>query len=200
MKINPVFFHQTVSADRSFWVSHEMRNKLRYEEAWIHRSLSAVSVYNDFSFQKRYLNSFDEFQGLTCNVNVKDFTQLGRERQRERYNTMNLITLYNDFTWECNQLASFPSSSLRHVHTRNANATADVRRRKRKDIHTSDKSGASDTGEVGFELVFASASSHIPTCFHCSYVSVCACVCIASVNTPLVNRTWKVHFCGFQRM
>ena len=38
-----------------------------------------------------------------------------RERQRERYKAIDLITEYNklnNFTWECNQLATFPSSSL----------------------------------------------------------------------------------------
>ena len=42
----------------------------------------------------------------------RDLTQLGRECRRERHKTVDLITKYNDFTWECNQLATFPSSSF----------------------------------------------------------------------------------------
>ena len=42
----------------------------------------------------------------------RDLTQVGREHQRERYRIIVLITKYNDFTWECNQLATFPSSSF----------------------------------------------------------------------------------------
>ena len=34
------------------------------------------------------------------------------ERRRGRYKTIDLILEYNDFTWECNQLATIPSSSL----------------------------------------------------------------------------------------
>ena len=32
-----------------------------------------------------------------CEPNNGDFTQLGRERRRERYKTINFITEYNDF-------------------------------------------------------------------------------------------------------
>ena len=38
--------------------------------------------------------------------------QLGHERQRERYKTIDLIADYNHFTWECNHLPTFPPSSL----------------------------------------------------------------------------------------
>ena len=38
--------------------------------------------------------------------------QLRRDRQRERYKTIDLIAENNHFTWECNQLAIFPPSSL----------------------------------------------------------------------------------------
>ena len=46
--------------------------------------------------------------------NIRELQQRGRERQRERYKTMDLITEYNDFMWECNRLATFPSSSLQN--------------------------------------------------------------------------------------
>ena len=45
-----------------------------------------------------------------------DLTQTGRERRRERYKTIHLIRKYNDFTWECNQLSTFPSSSFGFVN------------------------------------------------------------------------------------
>ena len=42
----------------------------------------------------------------------RELTQRRREPRRERYKTMDLITEYNNFTWECNQLAVFPPLSL----------------------------------------------------------------------------------------
>ena len=38
--------------------------------------------------------------------------QLGHERHRERYKTIDIIAEYNHFTWECNHLPTFPPSSL----------------------------------------------------------------------------------------
>ena len=37
---------------------------------------------------------------------------LERERQRERYKTIDLIVEYNHFMWECKHLATFPPSSF----------------------------------------------------------------------------------------
>ena len=45
---------------------------------------------------------------------IRGLTQLGREPRRERHKTIDLIIEYNDSTWECNQLATFPSSSLKN--------------------------------------------------------------------------------------
>ena len=46
--------------------------------------------------------------GTCCVRFAWTFTQLGRERKQERHKTIDLITKYNDFTLECNQLAAFP--------------------------------------------------------------------------------------------
>ena len=43
---------------------------------------------------------------------IRELKQRGRERQRERYKTIDLITEYNHFTWECNHLGTFSPSSL----------------------------------------------------------------------------------------
>ena len=43
---------------------------------------------------------------------IRELKQRGRERQRERYKTIDLITEYNHCTWECNHLATFSPSSL----------------------------------------------------------------------------------------
>ena len=42
----------------------------------------------------------------------RELKKRGRERERERYKTIDLITEYNPFTWECNHLATFPPWSL----------------------------------------------------------------------------------------
>ena len=40
------------------------------------------------------------------------FKQRGRERQRERYKTVDLITEYNHFMWECNYLTHRSSENM----------------------------------------------------------------------------------------
>ena len=56
----------------------------------------------------------DTIMGLVTRFKgaIGDLSQLGREHRRERHKTIDLITKYNDFTWECNQLVPFPSSSF----------------------------------------------------------------------------------------
>ena len=39
---------------------------------------------------------------------IREPTQKGHERQQKRYKILDLTTEYNEFTWECNQLAIFP--------------------------------------------------------------------------------------------
>ena len=43
---------------------------------------------------------------------IRELKQRGQESQREHYKSTDLNTEYNDFTWECNHLATFPPSSL----------------------------------------------------------------------------------------
>ena len=43
---------------------------------------------------------------------LRELKQRGRERQLERYKTIDLVTEYNHFTWECNHLPTFLPSSL----------------------------------------------------------------------------------------
>ena len=43
------------------------------------------------------------------------FKQRGRERQRERYKTIDLITEYNHFIWKCNYLAHRSPENNRNV-------------------------------------------------------------------------------------
>ena len=50
---------------------------------------------------------------VLCLACIRDLTQLGRER----HETMVLITEYNDFTWESNQVATFPLFLTSCVHT-----------------------------------------------------------------------------------
>ena len=79
---------------------------------------------------------------------IRDLTQRGREHRRECYKTIHLITKYNDFTWECNQLATFPSAG---VFCRMQNGLYDSQRTlsgslflcRKKDFHTMEYEGCS---------------------------------------------------------
>ena len=45
----------------------------------------------------------------------RELKQRGRERQRERHKTIDLITEYNHFMWECNHLAHRSPENKRNV-------------------------------------------------------------------------------------
>ena len=45
----------------------------------------------------------------------RELKQRGRERQRKRYKTIDLITEYNNFMWECNHLAHRSQENKRNV-------------------------------------------------------------------------------------
>ena len=49
------------------------------------------------------------------NTENRKLKQRGRERQRERYKTIDLITEYNHFMWECNHLAHRSPENKRNV-------------------------------------------------------------------------------------
>ena len=49
---------------------------------------------------------------VLCLAYTRELKQQGRERQRERYKTIDLRGEYNRCTWECHHLATFPPSSL----------------------------------------------------------------------------------------
>ena len=49
---------------------------------------------------------------VLCLVYTRELKQQVRERQRERYKTIDLRAEYNRYTWECHHQATFPPSSL----------------------------------------------------------------------------------------
>ena len=76
-----------------------------------HECLYFLSKCTLLSVQS-YQRTTVQIRHVAEDANDREHTQLGRERRRERHKTIDLITEYNDFTWERNQLATFPSSSF----------------------------------------------------------------------------------------
>ena len=73
----------------------------------------AITSYNSHFtnvLAQVWISARNEKRTGASHPNYKDLSQL--EREVNKNVTIDLITEYNDFTWECNQLDTFPSSSL----------------------------------------------------------------------------------------
>ena len=90
---------------------------MKSSEKWNHcNNWTTCSVCNAISAVQIKQKNFQETiywkrRQKHSGDSTRDFLQPGRERRRERYKTIDLITEYNDFTWKWNQLAAFPPSS-----------------------------------------------------------------------------------------
>ena len=78
------------------------------EPSWRHQKL--YLIWNKLTSKMNTTVSHTSI--VLCLSYTRELKQQGRERQRERYKTIDLRAEYNRCTWECHHLATFPPSCL----------------------------------------------------------------------------------------